>query len=811
VVEQRTSGPRLARKPDPAPGGGAEEGQQEAADLEAEWHRAIAAKNEEIEEITTGTGKYLDLDRAEMPRVRSRATRELVILTAMQPASWDELDMIEQKAKTASETEAKTLEAIKGFGNRVTIADPLAQTYGFPEEWARRLEKSMRLPLDPVEMGRQREKAWTEFQASGAPLPGYLAAHGLPVDFDTAMDLRSFGFYSPRLPLPTGHPLRDFQLAGAAYTAAFADEQLAIRYAAAVQSLVADVRAGETKIDTTVWDQYAYERSWAPTPGDLLRQPPMVALAPEPDEVNPYTFEREAFGTLYLLRMVDALGSGGAIRAEFDRRLDEADQRIAALDPWIRLELAHGWASELGYGTYVREVLWKQFKDALSWDSAKDMVKDAAEFAAIQEIPIFNVAYDLYQVAKAIVSGAEALMDLDDARDAVMSAKGVVELQRATAHLTLAEHADVLKLAGSVLQAYGSWTAMRHAMRAHLPEPTTPAVEEPTAPTGEPTTPAAHPAPAPLPEPPVPRSAIFEGISPETEGMLANRPGLAKVLAEHPRAADLFKLCESPCFPSFLKDEEMVAALSRLERMEAEAAKAGVTFRRDAFKKLLHKQTTVGDVEKTLDEIESGLGQRIRASWQPVPEGEPPAALAGAATKMPPRTTPSAGPVQFEGAGNRPPAGYEDLFESTGISETKTPGGRAESAKTFTGKFVDRNLELLQNDPTILDDIAKQGFGATPIFSEQLPLGLIPEHPIPHPNMPTPPRIDRLWRSGETIFELKPNTAAALKGEVQAQQYAAWMDRFGEPLPGGRKWQFRVVTYDQARLMGYLRSRGVLP
>ncbi len=90
---------------------------------------------------------------------------------------------------------------------------------------------------------------------------------------------------------------------------------------------------------------------------------------------------------------------------------------------------------------------------------------------------------------------------------------------------------------------------------------------------------------------------------------------------------------------------------------------------------------------------------------------------------------------------------------------------------------------------------------------------MLPEYTIPHPHLPAGqrPRIDRLWREGDTIYEIKPNTGSAGKGIVQAQQYAEWMDKYGELPPGGGKWKWKVVEYDQAKVLTYFRSIGILP
>jgi hypothetical protein len=104
-----------------------------------------------------------------------------------------------------------------------------------------------------------------------------------------------------------------------------------------------------------------------------------------------------------------------------------------------------------------------------------------------------------------------------------------------------------------------------------------------------------------------PRARVFQGVSSETEEMLAKRPGLAKVLEGHPEAADLFKLCKSNCFPSFMTDEEMAERLLRLEKIQKAAAEAGSPLDRKLTKEFLHKQKDIKGVDDALSKMEDTL------------------------------------------------------------------------------------------------------------------------------------------------------------------------------------------------------------
>jgi hypothetical protein len=154
-------------------------------------------------------------------------------------------------------------------------------------------------------------------------------------------------------------------------------------------------------------------------------------------------------------------------------------------------------------------------------------------------------------------------------------------------------------------------------------------------------------------------------------------------------------------------------------------------------------------------------------------------------------------PTQKISVQSTPPKGFEDIFEQEGISTRRTPGGKQPPQSTETGNFAHKYFEQLEG-------LLKQN--ANSLVSEKLPPNAEAEYPIKLKDTPNPPRIDRLDRAGETVIEIKPKSLRA-QGEVEARDYADKMDR-SEPLPGGRKWKWKVVTYDFDKVIAFLRKIG---
>jgi hypothetical protein len=162
-----------------------------------------------------------------------------------------------------------------------------------------------------------------------------------------------------------------------------------------------------------------------------------------------------------------------------------------------------------------------------------------------------------------------------------------------------------------------------------------------------------------------------------------------------------------------------------------------------------------------------------------------------------------------------PPEGFEDIFAYGDASVRKASQGRRgediwapENPKTAAGTFA-HNRESILRDPSVLTDMMKRAsVGKRGIFSEPIPAGAKPEVTVPHPDYPAgmKPRIDRLIDRDGMIIEIKPKHLKA-QGDVEARQYAEWMDKY-DPLPPPRKWRWKTVTYDQKKLLKYLKAIG---
>jgi hypothetical protein len=141
----------------------------------------------------------------------------------------------------------------------------------------------------------------------------------------------------------------------------------------------------------------------------------------------------------------------------------------------------------------------------------------------------------------------------------------------------------------------------------------------------------------------------------------------------------------------------------------------------------------------------------------------------------------------------------DEILEASDINARRSPGGKGVPDPFETGNFAHAMYERL-------DELV----GGARVTSDTLLPGLLKEYTIPDTRLPYDrrPRIDRLSRAEETIYEIKPTTEK-VKGDAQARGYAELMDRF-EPLPGGRRWKYQTITYDEARVTQFLKDKGVL-
>jgi len=427
-----------------------------------------------------------------------------------------------------------------------------------------------------------------------------------------------------------------------------------------------------------------------------------------------------------------------------------------------RLDRAQRWACSKNFSEAALSQFLKQLKD-----QAGDIVKQAAGEGAIEFLvslhPVGRAAVIAKELGEAVYGVIESTLNIRDAQKQVQKARTVVELQRASANLALAN----INNGASLLLSIAS---LRSSIRdLKTPSPGKPDVDGRRG----------------------PRRLRRENVSDGWRRVLSDRDidflestrNIDSGDISVPKARREFEIASRgprSKKTDFLFEGEKFSEEIELPNTHHWRGKPDATFCRFSSRKCFLTAR---------EEFEEGGGKIKKIS--PIEPRE---------------STITAAPKDQ----HVPPEGFEDIFDEPGMSKTGTPGGRAENPKTFSGKFADKYAEHLQRNPEILADLA-QRTGGTKIFNKKLPEGLVPEHSIPHPHYPPgmKPRIDRLWRRGETIFEIKPNTRSAERGVVQAKQYAEWMDKY-EPLDGGRKWKSVVVEYDQALLMRYLEEIGML-
>ena len=166
-----------------------------------------------------------------------------------------------------------------------------------------------------------------------------------------------------------------------------------------------------------------------------------------------------------------------------------------------------------------------------------------------------------------------------------------------------------------------------------------------------------------------------------------------------------------------------------------------------------------------------------------------------------------------------PDRSVEELPEGTDSVVDAPPGSGQARVETEAGRWIHDNYEqfedLLREHANKLtkeklpDRLEPIPENLTANRQESLTPGLEKESPVPDTRTPGRKlRIDRLDRAGGRVIEIKPAHLYD-QGLAEAKMYADYMNRF-DPLPNGRKWKAHCATYDQQRVIAFLREIGVL-
>jgi hypothetical protein len=106
---------------------------------------------------------------------------------------------------------------------------------------------------------------------------------------------------------------------------------------------------------------------------------------------------------------------------------------------------------------------------------------------------------------------------------------------------------------------------------------------------------------------------VLEGITEETEKMLAQKPDVKSALLKNQRAAKWLKLCASLCIPQGATAEH----IARLEHLAEEAEHYGIALNERRLKEFLHTQDSPEKMEKAIATLENELGKRTELSSSP--------------------------------------------------------------------------------------------------------------------------------------------------------------------------------------------------
>ena len=339
----------------------------------------------------------------------------------------------------------------------------------FPITWSEKLGKHffMLYPLYQIQTDIERKK--NELEASGKPIPDHIFDHGLPLDFPGSLYLEKFylahligvsvqWLASPAAPFSVAaSPLFAFTTSAWNYIRVLNEMDFITAWIASAKSVVQQVAGGEISVDFQAFERYKKLRpEGAGVPLSAL-QFGQVPIIPQPlsGKIDPLYAENYVTSIAGLLMFWKSFHHAEDVIAIGNQLMDQANQRIAQENPFVKVQHARAWGHEHGFYSEALLQQWRDVKEH-AFDIATGMAKDVAKYTIAQFIPGVNVIADIYLLVSLGLDVLDTMNELASADEEAQNAMTAAQLQRAAARQASATSDAARKVATAIAMHYGS-------------------------------------------------------------------------------------------------------------------------------------------------------------------------------------------------------------------------------------------------------------------------------------------------------------------------------------------------------------------
>jgi hypothetical protein len=459
----------------PVPDQIADSGQPSGQDQPADQDQPAFDMDEAIDEKLQGwdcrQSEQKDSDNADDQTTEAESVdkatvacreRLRLLIESSNPANQAELDKSFDEYRDTAMSEEDTIAA---------LGDPdLQYPEAFPKTWANWLAKHLLAGVGTSEVlqGLQQaeESASDQLRANGDKVPDFVFHHGLPVDFQSSLDLRDFslanivGISVRWIALPGGTdvipdgPLLSFVQDAWTYLRAANQLDFVSLWIEYAENVVQAVSDGDLTVDPQFATKYEQERPHGVSVSEIPIDPSRVTLIPLPPKgrVNPFHMEDYVTALAGLITFGKSYLHAEEVQSHAAEVIGKADAEVASEAPFLHPDRARSWGHEHGFYSDALQQQWEDIK--ANWkELAVETGKDTVLFTAVQFIPFVNEIVDIYFGIQMLRDAAGMMYDLYAADEEAREATTAAALQRAAAHQATALSSAARNIAQALVQA----------------------------------------------------------------------------------------------------------------------------------------------------------------------------------------------------------------------------------------------------------------------------------------------------------------------------------------------------------------------